>query len=136
MLLVCGMPRGLPICTLGPTAAGGVALRPGFIYGSRAVGGASLPLGLVGAPLKAVSNRAVDARLCLGRKACTQEGGVSGVQGGLDAVGHPAQGPAPPQALSVLPTRSLAGIPIVGAAFVPPVRWAQSSCTPVAMRGP
>lgn len=35
--------------------AGGVALRPSFIYGSRAVGGASVPLGLVGAPLKAVS---------------------------------------------------------------------------------
>ena len=35
-------------------AAGGVALRPGFIYGSRAVGGMNLHLGWVGAPLKAV----------------------------------------------------------------------------------
>ncbi|KAL4856844.1 hypothetical protein ACK3TF_002892 [Chlorella vulgaris] len=57
--------------------SGGVALRPSFIYGSRAVGGASVPLGLVGAPLKA--------------------------------------------ALSVLPTKTLAGIPILGAAFVPPL---------------
>lgn len=57
--------------------SGGVALRPSFIYGSRAVGGASVPLGLVGAPLKA--------------------------------------------ALSMLPTKTLAGIPILGAAFVPPL---------------
>jgi hypothetical protein len=33
---------------------GGVALRPGFVYGTRAVGSASIPLGLVGAPLAAV----------------------------------------------------------------------------------
>ncbi|EFN59967.1 hypothetical protein CHLNCDRAFT_133074 [Chlorella variabilis] len=58
--------------------AGGVALRPSFIYGSRVLGGgSSLPLGLVGAPLRA--------------------------------------------ALSLLPTRSLANIPIMGAAFMPPV---------------
>ncbi|GAB4816260.1 hypothetical protein N2152v2_003306 [Parachlorella kessleri] len=30
----------------------GVALRPGFIYGSRAVGAASIPLGAIGAPLE------------------------------------------------------------------------------------
>ncbi|PSC68148.1 NAD dependent epimerase dehydratase family [Micractinium conductrix] len=56
---------------------GGVALRPGFIYGTRAVGTTQVHLGWVGAPLKA--------------------------------------------ALSILPTRSLANIPIVGAGFVPPV---------------
>lgn len=33
---------------------GGVALRPGFIYGSRAVGLANIPLGAVGAPLELV----------------------------------------------------------------------------------
>ena len=33
----------------------GVALRPGFIYGSRAVGAASIPLGAIGAPLEMVS---------------------------------------------------------------------------------
>jgi len=32
----------------------GVALRPGIIYGSRAVGNVTLPLGVVGAPLAAV----------------------------------------------------------------------------------
>lgn len=55
----------------------GVALRPGFIYGSRHAGNVTLPLGVVGAPLAA--------------------------------------------ALKLVPTRSLAGVPIVGAAFVPPV---------------
>ena len=34
--------------------AGGVALRPGFIYGTRAVGTTQVHLGWVGAPLKAV----------------------------------------------------------------------------------
>lgn len=34
----------------------GVALRPGFIYGSRAVGNTKIPLGLVGAPLAAALN--------------------------------------------------------------------------------
>lgn len=33
---------------------GGVALRPGFIYGTRRVSGMPLPLGIVGAPLEAV----------------------------------------------------------------------------------
>lgn len=33
----------------------GVALRPGFIYGSRKAGNMTLPLGLIGAPLSAVS---------------------------------------------------------------------------------
>lgn len=33
----------------------GVAIRPGFIYGSRNAGRMTLPLGLVGAPLAAVS---------------------------------------------------------------------------------
>jgi hypothetical protein len=57
----------------------GVALRPGFVYGSRHVGsggGSTVPLGLIGAPLAA--------------------------------------------ALKLMPSRSLAGIPIIGAAFVPP----------------
>ncbi|KAL4419607.1 hypothetical protein ABPG77_001661 [Micractinium sp. CCAP 211/92] len=56
---------------------GGVALRPGMIYGTRAVGSGQVHLEWIGAPLKA--------------------------------------------ALSVLPTHTLANIPIVGAAFVPPV---------------
>ena len=55
----------------------GVALRPGFIYGSRHASNFTVPLGIIGAPLAA--------------------------------------------ALKLVPTRSLAGIPIVGAAFVPPV---------------
>ncbi|KAK2080840.1 hypothetical protein QBZ16_000694 [Prototheca wickerhamii] len=54
----------------------GVALRPGFIYGSRDVGSGTLPLGIVGAPLGLL--------------------------------------------LKALPTRRLADIPILGAAFVPP----------------
>lgn len=33
----------------------GVALRPGFIYGSRAAGNMTIPLGVVGVPLAAVS---------------------------------------------------------------------------------
>lgn len=33
---------------------GGVALRPGFIYGTRMVGSVPLPLGLVGTPLNAL----------------------------------------------------------------------------------
>lgn len=57
--------------------AGGVALRPGFIYGTRAVGSTNLHLGWVGAPLKA--------------------------------------------ALGMLPTKTLANVPIIGAGFVPPV---------------
>lgn len=56
---------------------GGVALRPGMIYGARAVGSGQLHLEWVGAPLKA--------------------------------------------ALSVLPTHTLSNIPVIGAAFVPPV---------------
>lgn len=34
----------------------GVALRPGFIYGSRDVGSGTLPLGIVGAPLGLVGD--------------------------------------------------------------------------------
>ena len=30
---------------------GGISLRPGFIYGTRNVGGIGIPLGAVGAPL-------------------------------------------------------------------------------------
>ncbi|CAL8467766.1 g7304 [Coccomyxa elongata] len=56
---------------------GGVALRPGFIYGTRNIGGLGIPLGAIGYPLDKV--------------------------------------------LGVLPTKSLAGIPLVGAGFVPPV---------------
>jgi uncharacterized protein YbjT (DUF2867 family) len=35
----------------------GVALRPGFIYGTRRAGSVNIPLGLIGAPLAAVSER-------------------------------------------------------------------------------
>lgn len=55
----------------------GVALRPGFVYGTRHAGNVNIPLGMIGAPMEAVINR--------------------------------------------LP-RGLATIPIVGCAFVPPVR--------------
>ena len=55
----------------------GVALRPGFIHGTRQWGSTQVPLYLVGAPLETV--------------------------------------------LSVLPTQSLAKVPLAGAAFVPPV---------------
>jgi nucleoside-diphosphate-sugar epimerase len=60
---------------------GGVALRPGFVYGTRHVGsaGLGLPLGAVGAPLEAA----------------------------LSALGPVA--------------KTLAAIPLAGAAFVPPV---------------
>lgn len=60
--LACPMPpcrhttRSCPPPPLGP---GGVALRPGMIYGARAVGSGQLHLEWVGAPLKAVSCRAV-----------------------------------------------------------------------------
>lgn len=57
--------------------AGGVALRPGIIYGTRSVGGASVPLGLLFAPIAA--------------------------------------------ALRALPSRRLAELPVLGAAFVPPL---------------
>lgn len=56
---------------------GGVALRPGMIYGTRQAGTVPIPLGLVGAPLAA--------------------------------------------ALKLMPSKSLSSIPILGAAFVPPV---------------
>lgn len=46
--------------------AGGVALRPGFIYGTRAVGSTNLHLGWVGAPLKAVSGGSGGWRPCCG----------------------------------------------------------------------
>lgn len=56
---------------------GGVALRPGFIYGTRHAGGMKIPLGLAGVPMQTL--------------------------------------------LKPLPTKSLSNIPIIGAAFVPPV---------------
>ena len=56
---------------------GGVAIRPGMIYGTRHAGRMTVPLQLIGAPLAA--------------------------------------------ALKLLPTQSLAEMPIIGAAFVPPV---------------
>jgi len=34
----------------------GVVLRPGFIYGTRNVGSAKLPLGVIGSPLEMVSS--------------------------------------------------------------------------------
>eukprot|EP00884_Botryococcus_braunii_P004272 jgi/Botrbrau1/13846/Bobra.0056s0083.1 len=55
----------------------GVALRPGFIYGTRYVSGVGVPLGIIGSPLE--------------------------------------------KALSLFPTKTLAGIPLLGAGFVPPV---------------
>jgi len=36
----------------------GVILRPGFIYGTRAVGSMKLPLGVIGSPLETVISRA------------------------------------------------------------------------------
>jgi uncharacterized protein YbjT (DUF2867 family) len=57
--------------------SGGVALRPGFIHGTRNVAGIPVPLQAVGLPLEKV--------------------------------------------LSVLPAQRLAGLPLVGAAAVPPV---------------
>jgi nucleoside-diphosphate-sugar epimerase len=35
----------------------GVALRPGFVYGTRHAGNVNIPLGMVGAPIEAVINR-------------------------------------------------------------------------------
>lgn len=58
--------------------AGGVYLKPGFIYGNRKAGSVTVPLGLVGAPLAG--------------------------------------------AMNMLPSKTLAEIPIIGAAFVPPVK--------------
>ncbi|CAK0763396.1 hypothetical protein CVIRNUC_003053 [Coccomyxa viridis] len=55
----------------------GVALRPGFIYGTRQVGGVGIPLGAIGYPLDKV--------------------------------------------LGVLPAKSLAGVPVLGLGFVPPI---------------
>ena len=55
----------------------GVALRPGFIHGTRRVGRTQLPLSVIGAPLESV--------------------------------------------LNMMPSKSLASVPLAGAAFVPPV---------------
>lgn len=124
----------------------GVALRPSFIYGSRAVGSASIPLGAIGAPLAVVRGRwaRIGAWTSAQRRVFhMQPLAAPGAQGVPQAAEH-AQPPAsaslalrpvilgwaaPPnyftsrcaQMLRALPTRNLSAVPIVGAAFVPPI---------------
>lgn len=79
LIVVVGKP--MPCSRRGAFASAamhaGVALRPGFIHGTRKWGSASIPLSVIGSPLESV--------------------------------------------LALAPTQSLAGIPLAGAAFVPPV---------------
>ena len=121
---------------------GGVALRPGAISGSRVVGTATLPLWLLFTPMKAVR---LPPRMpgglgecawvlwptcCMGApcRSAALPGPVG--QHGASSTGRGTNSVLflllllllAAQVLSLLPTRSLANLPIAGGLFVPPVK--------------
>lgn len=124
---------------------GGVALRPGFIHGERDVGSVSLPLSVVGTPWAKVEamngQRAakivpkppvpgfdlsdIHPRATMTHRV-TMRRPPSANHDSFSPHTTPKLSPCPPsspslQLLSALPSQSLADLPIVGAAFVPPV---------------
>ena len=137
----------------------GVALRPGFIYGTRQVGGLGIPLGAIGALERLLSFAFIHASVddlykatlwicqtsmspddCVGTHIASPFG-TQHMEMGLDHLNESLStlivpvGLRPPlmmlaqyaagypldKVLGVLPAKSLAGVPVLGLGFVPPI---------------
>ena len=102
----------------------GVSLRPGFIYGTRRVSGVGVPLGAIGeagscaGPVWCLPSNKVWVWQEIACPTCKlpQAASLSFVPTGCSCAGFPLD-----KLLQNVPTKRLAGVPLAGAAFVPPV---------------